>query len=54
MNAAASECLVIAAPARRNLFLHVLGRRQDGLHKLQTLVSPEWQLCLHDSECYGV
>ena len=25
------------APAKINLFLHVLGRRQDGYHEIQTL-----------------
>ena len=25
------------APAKLNLFLHVVGRRADGLHELQTL-----------------
>ncbi len=25
------------APAKLNLFLHVIGRRDDGLHELQTL-----------------
>ena len=25
------------APAKLNLFLHVVGRRDDGLHELQTL-----------------
>ena len=25
------------APAKLNLFLHIVGRRQDGYHELQTL-----------------
>ena len=25
------------APAKLNLFLHIVGRRRDGLHELQTL-----------------
>ena len=29
--------LVLPAPAKLNLFLHVLGRRSDGYHELQTL-----------------
>lgn len=29
--------LVLPAPAKLNLFLHVLGRRTDGYHELQTL-----------------
>jgi len=29
--------LVLAAPAKLNLFLHILGRRDDGYHELQTL-----------------
>lgn len=29
--------LVLPSPAKLNLFLHILGRRQDGYHELQTL-----------------
>ena len=29
--------LTVLAPAKLNLFLHVLGRRDDGYHRLQTL-----------------
>jgi len=29
--------LVLPAPAKLNLFLHIIGRRQDGFHELQTL-----------------
>ena len=29
--------LVLPAPAKLNLFLHVIGRRDDGYHRLQTL-----------------
>ena len=29
--------LIVLAPAKLNLFLHVLGRRDDGYHRLQTL-----------------
>ena len=28
--------LFLAAPAKINLFLHILGRRQDGYHEIQT------------------
>jgi 4-diphosphocytidyl-2-C-methyl-D-erythritol kinase len=35
MNSAATS--VWPAPAKLNLFLHILGRRQDGYHELQTL-----------------
>ena len=32
--------LLIAAPAKVNLFLEVLGRRSDGYHEVQTLLCP--------------
>ncbi|TXH72110.1 MAG: 4-(cytidine 5'-diphospho)-2-C-methyl-D-erythritol kinase [Thiothrix sp.] len=32
-----SESLVLPAPAKLNLFLHITGRRADGYHLLQTL-----------------
>lgn len=32
-----SEPLSLLAPAKLNLFLHILGRRPDGYHELQTL-----------------
>jgi 4-diphosphocytidyl-2-C-methyl-D-erythritol kinase len=32
-----SASLVVPAPAKLNLFLHVTGRRDDGLHTLETL-----------------
>lgn len=31
------SCLVVSAPAKLNLFLHVTGRRADGYHLLQTI-----------------
>jgi len=45
--------LTLPAPAKLNLFLHVLGRRPDGYHQLQTLfqlldVGDELQFALHD------
>jgi 4-diphosphocytidyl-2-C-methyl-D-erythritol kinase len=33
----APEALVVPAPAKVNLFLHVTGRREDGYHTLETL-----------------
>jgi 4-diphosphocytidyl-2-C-methyl-D-erythritol kinase len=35
--AAEADCLTCPAPAKLNLFLHVVGRRADGYHVLQTL-----------------
>ena len=32
--------LVVCAPAKVNLFLHVTGRRDDGYHTLESLVAP--------------
>ena len=32
-----ADTLVLQAPAKLNLFLHVLGRRADGYHRLQTV-----------------
>jgi 4-diphosphocytidyl-2-C-methyl-D-erythritol kinase len=35
---ATDAALAIAAPAKINLFLHVLGRRDDGYHRLDSLI----------------
>ena len=32
-----SETLILPAPAKLNLFLHITGRRDDGYHQLQTV-----------------
>ena len=37
MNAEVGSTLSLPAPGKLNLFLHVLGRRPDGYHELQTL-----------------
>jgi 4-diphosphocytidyl-2-C-methyl-D-erythritol kinase len=38
----------VPAPAKLNLFLHVLGRRPDGMHRLQSaLVLIDWSDTLH-------
>jgi 4-diphosphocytidyl-2-C-methyl-D-erythritol kinase len=34
------EFLGLPAPAKINLFLHVLGRRSDGLHEIQSVFAP--------------
>lgn len=31
------RCLVVSAAAKINLFLHIVGRRDDGMHELQSL-----------------
>ncbi len=36
----ANHCWVTRAPAKLNLFLEVLGRRDDGYHELETLMVP--------------
>ena len=35
-----SRTLILPAPAKLNLFLHVTGRREDGYHALETLLVP--------------
>lgn len=42
----ATTPLILPAPAKLNLFLHILGRRPDGYHRLQTL----FQLLDHGDE----
>ena len=37
-DAGADSTLVVAAPAKVNLFLHVTGRRPDGYHTLEALL----------------
>ena len=37
MDASCEQALVCPAPAKLNLFLHIVGRRADGYHLLQTL-----------------
>jgi 4-diphosphocytidyl-2-C-methyl-D-erythritol kinase len=44
--AATKEKLVLAAPAKINLSLEVLGRRADGYHSIRSVLAP---ITLHDS-----
>lgn len=51
--------LVLPAPAKLNLFLHILGRRSDGYHNLQTLFQfldfgDQLSLTLNDSDIHLV
>lgn len=59
---APSDCLSLPAPAKLNLMLHILGRRDDGYHELQTLFQfldhcdqlhfrarVDSQICLHSA-----
>lgn len=39
MHAAATPSVAVAAPAKINLYLHVVGRRSDGYHLLDSLVA---------------
>lgn len=36
----APDCIQVAAPAKVNLFLEVIGKRPDGFHDLRSLVAP--------------
>ena len=40
---ATTAALIVPAPAKVNLFLHVTGRRDDGYHLLESLIVPiDW------------
>ena len=39
--------MVVEAPAKLNMSLRVLGRREDGFHELQTLMVPVPGLATH-------
>ena len=39
MNAAVSGVVTVAAPAKINLYLHVISRRADGYHELDSLMA---------------
>lgn len=41
-----SQKIVVEAPAKINLFLHVVGRRSDGYHDIETLMQ---KIDLHDT-----
>jgi 4-diphosphocytidyl-2-C-methyl-D-erythritol kinase len=36
----AADCIELRAPAKINLWFHVLGRREDGFHEIETLMAP--------------
>ncbi|MFN3158467.1 MAG: 4-(cytidine 5'-diphospho)-2-C-methyl-D-erythritol kinase [Rubinisphaera brasiliensis] len=46
MSGATSNELVLHAPAKLNLFLKVLGKREDGFHEIDTIMQ---QIDLHDT-----
>ena len=39
LNRAEMQRLIVPAPAKVNLFLHVTGRREDGYHTLESLIA---------------